>query len=116
MAAESLADYQKAVIEMIEANHHPFERPFFELSALRHELGNRRYNRFGDKGLSDVLRQHGFNRYRGRKRIGGILQTTPNFWAVTTLQDETESGVYDWYTRVAEEDAEKERIKWRCHG
>ncbi len=60
---------------------------------------DRRYYKFGDKGLSDVLRQHGFQRYRGRKKNKGNLRTTPNFWTVTNLQDMSEGKIFDWYKK-----------------
>jgi len=99
MARESMPDYQKALIDMIDSEQWPFNKSYFTLGEIRKQLQEKRYGKFGDKGITEILLKKGIHRYRGQKKVSGAVTTTPRFWAVTTLAGYSPSQIHDWYTR-----------------
>ncbi len=113
MARESMPDYQKALIDMIDSQQWPFNQSCFTLDDLRKQLQERRYGKFGDKGITEILLKKGIHRYRGQKKVSGVVTTTPRFWAVTTLAGYSPSQIYDWYTRETKNKSINRYDDWR---
>jgi len=97
MVAAGRADYQQAMLELLEGNAAPFDGPVVYFQDVRRTLKDLGY-KFGDKGLREVLSKAGMKQYRGTKKINGKMANTTSFWTRECLDDLGVSEIYDWWS------------------
>jgi hypothetical protein len=99
MVAAGRADYQQAMLELLEGNAAPFDGPVVYFQDVRRALKELNY-KFGDKGLREALSKAGMKPYRGFKKINGKTATTPAFLTQEYQGEMGVSEVYDWWASV----------------
>lgn len=79
MCRESMRDYQKGLLEMIDHRDHPFGRDWFRFEDVRRGLKDAGYTRVGNSGISDALNAAGYTQVRGQVS-SGKRETSPSVW------------------------------------
>lgn len=97
---EGKADYQRYITEMINGDQYPFNVNAVELKTVKAAIRDAGYNRGGDRGIVQSLRENGFKDYRGQKWVSGRNDKSPKFWTREDLSGLKAAEVYDWYHRV----------------
>lgn len=97
MVAAGRADYQQAMLELLEGDAPPFDGPVVYFQDVRRTLKELGY-KFGDKGLREVLSKAGMKQYRGTKKINGKMANTSTFWTREDLDELGVSEIYDWWS------------------
>ena len=92
------ADYEHTLEEMIRDEIGVFATTHFQFKTLTKQLKDEGH-KFGQKGVVEVLERHGYDKCRGRKKVDGVLRTTPTFWAKLPQEVRvSEVKLYDFYT------------------
>ena len=101
MAEAGKADYHKAIVEQAESGQSPFHADVVQLKQVRDWLREEGYARHGDQGVSEAMKDAGYERLRGQKKVAGKVLKTPSLWVQeghTTLAMRPVE-LYDWWDK-----------------
>jgi hypothetical protein len=90
-------DYEQDIEEMILGGEFPFNTPFTKktLKAVLREIG---HGRVGNNGIEAVLKRAGYEKYRGLKKEGGDVLSTPTFYSNLLPLDASSREAFDEYS------------------
>lgn len=66
--------------EALEHSDAPFNTPFVTTQRIKALLSGEGYTRFGDRLLASFLKENGYEKRRGQKKVEGKWVATPRFW------------------------------------
>jgi hypothetical protein len=97
MAFEAKADYQKYIYEMVSTASYPFDKPYVLIQAVKERLIAGKYSKYGDKGVSEALKDSGYRSYRGTVKVSGQIYHTPTFWTAESLDSLKPKELHEWF-------------------
>lgn len=77
MVVNSRPDYQRHLVEQMEDQVGVFAGPIVTLAAIKQDLNQAGYSKFGDRGIAEALTEGGYSKYKGQKKGVGCVR----FWS-----------------------------------